>query len=54
MMNCSEVNQTLIVLNPPLTSKNSQYENATAAGKDVFFANLTFIRYFFNGSIGVY
>jgi hypothetical protein len=54
MMNCTEVDLTVIVFNPPLGPKSSLYENATAAAKDVYFANLTFIRYFYNGSVAVY
>jgi len=54
MQNCSEVNQTLIVFHRPLNFKNSLYENATAAIRDVVFTNLTFLRYFYNGSIAIY
>jgi hypothetical protein len=54
MLNCTDINQTIIVFNPPLGPKNTLYENATAAARDVYFANLTFIRHFYNGSVGVY
>jgi hypothetical protein len=54
MLNCTDINQTIIVFNPPLGPRNSLYENATAPARDMYFANLTFIRYFYNGSIAEY
>jgi len=51
MMNCTEVNGTLQVYFAPLSIRNTQFENATAARVDEIFRDGFYNRIFHNGTI---
>ena len=50
LMNCSAVNGTLQVFFPPLTLRNTTYENATAPLKDEILEDGFFVRFYRNGT----
>ena len=50
LMNCTAINGTLQVFFPPLTLRNTAYENATAPLKDEILQDGFFVRYYRNGT----
>jgi hypothetical protein len=50
MINCLDVNGTMQLFYPPLTFRNTAYENATAPLMDEILKDSSFIRYYRNGT----